>query len=74
MLALADWEANRCHICGGNLDECWDPASEGRWAVPPPMRCYRGTAIAKTRKGYEDNPVNAPHQALMFWAVRKETR
>jgi hypothetical protein len=74
MLALAAWEANRCHICGGDINECWDPASEGQWSVPPPMRCHRGTAIEIARRPYEDGKDARVPRALMFWAIRKERR
>lgn len=74
MLALAEWERGRCHLCGGDLTECWDRSSEGRWQVPPPIRCQRTTAIAAGRKPYENNDtVPAPH-ALMFWAQLREAR
>lgn len=72
MLALAYHEATRCHLCGGDLNECWDAASEGQWHVPLPTRCQRTTAIAAARKPYDKESV-APH-ALMFWAERKAVR
>lgn len=74
MLALAEWERGRCHLCGGDLTDCWDGATEGRWQVPPPIRCQRFTAITAARDRYhKDDTVRQP-QALMFWAQLPEAR
>lgn len=71
MLALAEWEAGRCPVCGGDPDECWAAESERAYEVPLPIRCHRATAIAAARKEYDTNSdVRAPG-ALIFWAERR---
>lgn len=52
MLALAEWEATRCPICGGDPKECQDPAADrnnpyGKWVwwPKPPRECHVGTAM-----------------------------
>lgn len=72
MLALAHYERSRCHVCGGDIAECWDGATERLWHVPPPIRCQRGTAIAEARKQFDTNPDVPASHALTFWAERKE--
>lgn len=44
MLALAQYEASLCPMCGGPISECTDQENEGRFKVDPPTRCHRKTA------------------------------
>lgn len=66
-LALAEFESRPCPNCGRPTSVCTDPASEGRWAVPPPMRCYPTTAILEARKPYDER--SPQPQALLFSAT-----
>lgn len=68
MLALAEWRATRCPACGGDIRECTDPASEGRYEVPPPHRCHAATAIAAAQERYMDSQ---HPQALLFHVRRR---
>jgi hypothetical protein len=66
MLALAyvAWEASSCSGCGRSLEECTDPDSEGRYRVPPPLRCHACTARSEASSAYQEG---APHpEALLF--------
>jgi len=67
MLALAEWRATRCPACGGDIRECTDPASEGRYEVPPPHRCHAATAIAAAQERYMDSQ----HPRALLFHVRR---
>lgn len=68
MLALAAWDADTCHGCGGQLSET---AAMDEWGesariyeIQPPHRCYRCTEVAR---GRERVPEHVEHpQALLF--------
>jgi hypothetical protein len=67
MLALAEWEATRCPMCGGDPAECQAPESDinnqfGKWAYHPdlPIECYRATAARKLKQDPEDRRALIP--------------
>ena len=67
MLALAEWEAIRCPHCGGDPEECQDPAADrnnpyGKWVYhpKPPIECHRGTAARKIQQKPDDNRALIP--------------
>lgn len=64
MLALADYRANLCPLCGRHLSICTDPVNEGRVKVGPPTRCHFTTAVEKAREPYRGKATQA--SALMF--------
>lgn len=67
MLALAEYRATRCPDCGRDVRECTDPASEGKYRVPPPDRCHATTALVIAQK------VNAesPQPEALLWRVER---
>lgn len=69
MLALAAHRDALCPLCGRPLAVCTDAASEGRWTVAPPTRCYPTTAIAAARKPYDEKSKES--SALLFSASRE---
>ena len=69
-LALTEYEANLCDGCGQPMHESMDPATEGQWVAPLPMRCHACTAIAHRAKDYPEDKVDAV-SALKFHAERR---
>lgn len=65
-LALLEFEASKCPGCGGVWEETTDPKSEGRWNVPPPVRCHRCTALAVAQHGEKYH-----HASALFWQAHK---
>ncbi|WBQ03026.1 hypothetical protein [Kribbella sp. CA-293567] len=74
-LALTEFENNRCPVCGGQREECSDPASEGRWEVPLPTRCHRATSLAQKQAPYyaasEPGKAAAAHPEALLWEVHR---
>jgi hypothetical protein len=67
-VALIAMEENRCPNCGGPINECTDPATEGLWKVPLPVRCHRATALAQAQEAYlEANPT---HPTAVLWSTQ----
>lgn len=67
--ALADQQeqANKCPGgCGLPLDETTDPANEGAYEAPLPVRCFACTTLA-ARQGEYENPAS-----LLFHVKSKE--
>lgn len=67
MLALAAYEDTLCPNCGRPLSVCTDPATEGKWQVGPPTRCFPSSAIEAAREPYSGGKVRHPN-ALLFSA------
>lgn len=73
-LALTEFENNRCPVCGGQREECSDPASEGRWTVPLPIRCHRATALAQKQGPYyttAPGQVGVANPEALLWEVHR---
>lgn len=66
--ALTLYEAS-LHACGHPVWESMDPANEGHWVAPLPMRCHACTAVTQQVKNYEK--ADAP-EALMFRVERRQ--
>ena len=64
MLALAEFEATLCPLCGRPLSVCTAQDTELRIRMGEPLRCHFTTSQAKAREKYKDNP---NPQALMFF-------
>lgn len=43
MLALKEYKATRCPLCGRSLAVCTDPANEFKFKAQPPTRCHDTT-------------------------------
>jgi len=64
MLALAEFEARLCPLCGRPLSVCTAESAERDVKVPPPTRCHYSTKVMVAQKAYE----KAQHpRALMFF-------
>lgn len=66
-LALAQYEAGLCPLCGRHVSICTAPGAEGRIHVPPPTRCHVTTAIERAREPYKGGKARYAG-ALMFTA------
>jgi len=71
MLALAEWEAGRCQMCGGDPGECQSPDADrnnpqATWIFQPalPVECHRTTASRLMRQDPND------HRALIPRVVK----
>jgi len=53
MLALAEYRASKCPVCGGPIDECTDPANEGKFRTELPTRCHRQTSLLAAQEGLD---------------------
>lgn len=67
MLALAAYEGQCCHGCGGYLPETTDRANEERYRSEA-ARCHQCTAIAQEADGYKDSRHS---QALQYRVGRR---
>lgn len=74
MLALDEYEATRCPLCGGDPDECSGDGSYGRWKAAGPRRCQKTHEVrvaqaARAKKvpdGVDDHP-----EALLWRVVER---
>ena len=66
--ALEAYERMLCPSCGHMLTEAMDPALQGEWVAPLPMRCHPCTAIGARADEYRES--ESPH-ALRFSAQRR---
>lgn len=64
--AYAEEQAARCPGCGQPLDESTDPANEGAYEAPFPVRCFACSTLEHRQKDYRDKP-----EGLLFTVVRK---
>jgi len=69
VLALADYRAGRCPLCGGDIEEC-GPKSRGQWKVPDPRRCHRTDALILAQ---ESRKKTVRPQALLWRVMNKVT-
>lgn len=60
MLALAEHEASRCPVCGGDPVDCQSPDVDGnnplaawQWQQQLPVECHKTSAL---RRGAPDDP------------------
>lgn len=67
MIALAAWEATRCALCGGPVDECQTLEAERRFEGVPPIRCHRTDAI----KRYQGKAGNYERPEALLWRARE---
>lgn len=56
MLALTEYEASLCPMCGRPIEVCTAEGSELRVRVPAPHRCHFKTAVERAREKYKDHP------------------
>jgi len=79
MIALAEWEADRCPVCGGDPADCQSPDADrnnprSTWIYRAglPVECHRGTA---RRIAVDRHAKDAPddRRALLF-PVEKRPR
>lgn len=59
-------EMDLCPTCRMPLSETTDPDNEGRYEVPPPIRCHACTPIQHSMQEYKDSP-----PGLLFRAYLK---
>lgn len=62
MLALQEYRAALCPLCGGPLAVCTAPENEHRFKGGLPIRCHATTARAQAMEPYRDQPFK---EALM---------
>jgi hypothetical protein len=77
ILALADYEANQCGGCGGQIDETTSKVHEDHWVVPPPVRCFKCTELARAQAPFREVNKNTgkplvPHSHALLWQVTKQ--
>lgn len=70
-------QATRCPVCGGDPDECQDPASDPDnaqnarvWKTSYPRRCYRTTSMAVRAEQY----ASSKHSHALMYQPRREAR
>lgn len=66
MLALSEYRAGLCPLCGGPRDVCTNPENELKFKGGLPIRCHATTARMVAMEPYKDQPNN---QALMIAPV-----
>lgn len=66
MLALADYRATLCPVCGGPMADCTAPENERKFKTDLPTRCHRQTATLAAQEGIEKSSFPG---ALMFRTV-----
>ncbi|MFG3710126.1 hypothetical protein [Micromonospora sp. NPDC047730] len=66
LLALAAYRDARCPACGGDVEECTSPASDGAFEVPAPTRCHAKTALEIAQKTYAETP----QAGALLWRVK----
>ncbi|MFC6080914.1 hypothetical protein [Sphaerisporangium aureirubrum] len=55
-LAWRQEQAGKCPGCGLQLEETTNPANDGRYVVPLPVRCFACTPIAEAHTIYAKSP------------------
>ena len=68
MLALHEYRARLCPVCGRPLSVCANPETESSWVAGPPVRCHASTAGERAREPYQGGKAKYPG-ALMFSAT-----
>jgi len=63
MLALQQYRATLCPLCGGPLAICTAPENEMKYDTGLPVRCHATTSRGRAAEPYRDQ---AGSQALMF--------
>lgn len=71
MVALSEWEATRCPLCGGDPQECSGEGSYGRWTTKTPRRCQKTHEV---RVAQATRAKNLPsgvtdHADALLWRV-----
>lgn len=54
MLALDEYDASLCPLCGLPRTECQDPSAENRAEAGMPVRCHVSTARIRRQEEYAD--------------------
>lgn len=75
MLALAEYEAGLCPICGGPVEDCQSPDVDGnnplatwKWQSQLPVECHKTTAL---RRG---GPMDPSDTRALIGTVRRVPR
>lgn len=68
-LALADYRATLCPLCGGPRDECMSPEAETAYEAALPVRCHKTTALRRGQKARQDKP--GEHDDALLWGVQR---
>jgi hypothetical protein len=71
MLALAEYRADRCPGCSGQLSETTAEDAERAFVGEPPHRCHKCTAIAIKQAEYQKT---APWPQALLWSARRSFR
>ena len=74
MLALQFYRDGLCPACGRPVSVCQDPANEGKFVSPPPVRCHATTALSERQEAQTGGKVKPRHpNALLYSAELKES-
>lgn len=70
MLALRAYKDSLCPRCGGPIEECTDPRSEGNYTFGLPVRCHKTTALLLQQEKLKDYP--RAEALMLFPQVKKQ--
>lgn len=63
MLALDEYDASLCPLCGMPSEACQSPEAEDQATAGLPTRCHVTTARLQRQEGYKD----ASHPGALLW-------